>query len=183
MRRPSNGVVDGDLWLVGGGDPLLMTDAYAQHFREPTGHPHVTSSSWPTRSSRRACTMCAAASWVTTLVTTARVPCRSGPTKSVTAHRHRTARRPHGERRPDAVPADVHRAFAARGGGRRSRARTPRTNSRNSCRRVGRDRGRSAADRAPHRRALPRSRRSTRRRSSRSSPRCSVRATTRPRSC
>jgi D-alanyl-D-alanine carboxypeptidase/D-alanyl-D-alanine-endopeptidase (penicillin-binding protein 4) len=30
-----SGVVDGNLTLVGGGDPLLMTDAYAQSFRHP----------------------------------------------------------------------------------------------------------------------------------------------------
>ena len=34
-----NGEVAGDLWMVGGGDPLLMTDAYAQHFRhQPVTH-------------------------------------------------------------------------------------------------------------------------------------------------
>ena len=33
------GVLDGNLWMVGGGDPLLMTDAYAQHFRhQPVTH-------------------------------------------------------------------------------------------------------------------------------------------------
>ena len=31
----TGGVVDGNLTLVGGGDPLLMTDAYAQSFRHP----------------------------------------------------------------------------------------------------------------------------------------------------
>ena len=32
---PVNGVVLGDLWLVGGGDPLLMTAPYADRFEDP----------------------------------------------------------------------------------------------------------------------------------------------------
>jgi D-alanyl-D-alanine carboxypeptidase/D-alanyl-D-alanine-endopeptidase (penicillin-binding protein 4) len=36
---PQRGVLNGDLWMIGGGDPLLMTDAYVQHFKhQPVTH-------------------------------------------------------------------------------------------------------------------------------------------------
>jgi D-alanyl-D-alanine carboxypeptidase/D-alanyl-D-alanine-endopeptidase (penicillin-binding protein 4) len=36
---PQGGGLNGDLWMVGGGDPLLMTDAYVQHFKhQPVTH-------------------------------------------------------------------------------------------------------------------------------------------------
>jgi D-alanyl-D-alanine carboxypeptidase/D-alanyl-D-alanine-endopeptidase (penicillin-binding protein 4) len=36
---PQNGELSGNLWMVGGGDPLLMTDAYAQRFKhQPVVH-------------------------------------------------------------------------------------------------------------------------------------------------
>ena len=41
---PDDGVVDGDLWMIGGGDPILMTDAYAAHFK----HQPVTRTSLET---------------------------------------------------------------------------------------------------------------------------------------
>ncbi len=34
-EAPVDGVVAGDLWLIGGGDPLLMTTAYAERFDDP----------------------------------------------------------------------------------------------------------------------------------------------------
>jgi D-alanyl-D-alanine carboxypeptidase/D-alanyl-D-alanine-endopeptidase (penicillin-binding protein 4) len=37
--KPQNGELSGDLWLVGGGDPLLMTEPYVQHFKhQPVLH-------------------------------------------------------------------------------------------------------------------------------------------------
>ncbi|MEY2432315.1 MAG: hypothetical protein QOC92_2040 [Acidimicrobiaceae bacterium] len=36
---PQGGVLNGDLWMVGGGDPLLMTDQYVRHFaHQPVTH-------------------------------------------------------------------------------------------------------------------------------------------------
>ena len=32
---PVNGVLDGDVWIVGGGDPLLMTSSYAERYEDP----------------------------------------------------------------------------------------------------------------------------------------------------
>lgn len=46
---PEGGVVDGDLWLVGGGDPVL-TPGYEITWEDPsTRHPTPTSPSSPTR--------------------------------------------------------------------------------------------------------------------------------------
>jgi len=36
---PQNGQLTGNVWMVGGGDPLLMTDAYVQHYKhQPVTH-------------------------------------------------------------------------------------------------------------------------------------------------
>lgn len=35
LGEPAGGVIEGDLFLVGSGDPLLMTDDYEQSFRQP----------------------------------------------------------------------------------------------------------------------------------------------------
>ena len=33
--QPVNGVLKGDLWLIGGGDPVLMTSKYAERYKDP----------------------------------------------------------------------------------------------------------------------------------------------------
>jgi D-alanyl-D-alanine carboxypeptidase/D-alanyl-D-alanine-endopeptidase (penicillin-binding protein 4) len=39
---PKSGQLTGDLWMVGGGDPLLMTDVYVQHFKhQPVTHSNL----------------------------------------------------------------------------------------------------------------------------------------------
>jgi D-alanyl-D-alanine carboxypeptidase/D-alanyl-D-alanine-endopeptidase (penicillin-binding protein 4) len=41
-QSPQNGQLTGNLWMVGGGDPLLMTDAYAQHDKhQPVTHTNL----------------------------------------------------------------------------------------------------------------------------------------------
>jgi D-alanyl-D-alanine carboxypeptidase/D-alanyl-D-alanine-endopeptidase (penicillin-binding protein 4) len=38
-ETPQNGQLNGNLWMVGGGDPLLMTNPYVQHFKhQPVTH-------------------------------------------------------------------------------------------------------------------------------------------------
>ncbi len=39
---PADGVVPGDLWLIGGGDPLLMTAPYADRFEDPVAWSDLT---------------------------------------------------------------------------------------------------------------------------------------------
>ena len=179
---PDNGVVDGDLWLVGGGDPLLMTDAYAQHFRnqpvtrtslEQLADQIVAAGVREVRGSvvgddSRYDRVRAVPQWADEYVTAHDI----GPLGALD-----------GERRTDAVPADAStRDVAARDRGRRSRRgrREPTTQllqARGVTVAGPPQIGHGAAGR--HRDHEDR----FASRSSRSSPRCSARATTRPPRC
>jgi D-alanyl-D-alanine carboxypeptidase/D-alanyl-D-alanine-endopeptidase (penicillin-binding protein 4) len=39
--QPVNGTLKGDLWVVGGGDPLLMTAKYAERYKDPFSYTNV----------------------------------------------------------------------------------------------------------------------------------------------
>tara|TARA_Y100000590_G_scaffold173569_2_gene198458 strand:+ start:1979 stop:3412 length:1434 start_codon:yes stop_codon:yes gene_type:complete len=39
--QPVNGVIEGDLWLIGGGDPLLMTAKYAERYKDPFPYTNI----------------------------------------------------------------------------------------------------------------------------------------------
>ena len=39
--QPVNGLIEGDLWLIGGGDPLLMTAKYAERYKDPFPYTNI----------------------------------------------------------------------------------------------------------------------------------------------
>ncbi len=41
QNQPVNGILEGDLWVVGGGDPLLMTANYAERYKDPFPYTNI----------------------------------------------------------------------------------------------------------------------------------------------
>jgi len=117
---PDNGQLTGDLSLVGGGDPLLMTDPYVQHFK----HQPVTHTDLGTLADR---IVAAGITHVTGNVVGDGLALRRATLPSAVAADSRVGgdrptQRTHRERRPRGVPSDARCEDAEGEGGRRCRA-------------------------------------------------------------